>query len=124
MNISSAPAANNALAQSPTPTQSSVTTGSSAGASSSDPGGISSLATQGTFITLLVAQLENQDPTDPADSTQFVTQLAQFQTMEQSLSQGQDISAIRQDADQIVTLITGNSSSSGSSGSTAAAPGS
>jgi flagellar basal-body rod modification protein FlgD len=76
--------------------------------------------TEDMFLQLLVAQLENQDPTDPADSTQFVTQLAQFQTMEQSLSQGQDISALRQDADQIVQLMTSDSST----GSTAAAPGS
>jgi len=57
------------------------------------------------FLQLLVAQLQNQDPTDPADSTQFVTQLAQFQTMEQSMNQGADISAIRQDLDQIAASL-------------------
>jgi flagellar basal-body rod modification protein FlgD len=46
-----------------------------------------------------------QDPTNPTDSTQFVTQLAQFQTMEQSLNQGTDISAIRADLDQLVTSL-------------------
>ena len=97
MNISSAPAANNALAQSPTPTQSSVTTGSSAGASSSDPGGISSLATQGTFITLLVAQLENQDPTNPTDATTFVTQLAQFTQVDQMVGIAQNVQTITND---------------------------
>jgi flagellar basal-body rod modification protein FlgD len=60
------------------------------------------------FLKLLVAQLQNQDPTNPADSTQFVTQLAQFQTMEQSMTQGQDVSAIRQDADQIVAYLGAN----------------
>jgi flagellar basal-body rod modification protein FlgD len=58
------------------------------------------------FLQLLVAQLQNQDPTNPADSTQFVSQLAQFQTMEQSLNQGQDISAIRADLDQMVATQT------------------
>lgn len=67
--------------------------------------------TENMFLQLLVAQLQNQDPTDPSDSTQFVTQLAQFQTMEQSLNQGQDISAIRQDMDQIVASLTGNQAS-------------
>jgi flagellar basal-body rod modification protein FlgD len=57
------------------------------------------------FLQLLVAQLQNQDPTNPTDSTQFVTQLAQFQTMEQSLNQGTDISAIRADLDQLVTSL-------------------
>ena len=35
------------------------------------------------FLTLLVAQLQNQDPMNPTDPTQFVSQLAQFSTVEQ-----------------------------------------
>lgn len=35
------------------------------------------------FMTLLTAQLQNQDPTNPVDPTQFVTQLAQFTTLDQ-----------------------------------------
>ena len=58
------------------------------------------------FLQLLVAQLKNQDPLNPTDSTQFVTQLAQFQQMEQSVNMGSDISAIRQDMDQLVTTNT------------------
>jgi flagellar basal-body rod modification protein FlgD len=57
------------------------------------------------FLQLLVAQLQNQDPTNPSDSTQFVTQLAQFQTMEQSMNQGQDISSILSDMNQIVAAL-------------------
>jgi flagellar basal-body rod modification protein FlgD len=54
------------------------------------------------FLQLLVAQLRNQDPMNPSDGTQFVAQLAQFQQLEQSVNSGQDISAIRQDLDQLV----------------------
>lgn len=54
------------------------------------------------FLQLLVAQLKNQDPTNPTDSMQFVQQLAQFQQMEQSANMGQDVTAIRQDIDQFV----------------------
>ncbi|HYW48843.1 MAG TPA: flagellar hook capping FlgD N-terminal domain-containing protein [Bryobacteraceae bacterium] len=55
------------------------------------------------FLQLLVAQLQNQDPLNPSDGTQFVGQLAQFQQLEQSINMGQDITAMRQDLDQIVS---------------------
>ena len=51
--------------------------------------------TENMFMQLLVAQLENQDPMSPEDGTQFVTQLAQLQQLEQSVNTGQDVAAIR-----------------------------
>jgi flagellar basal-body rod modification protein FlgD len=38
------------------------------------------------FLRLLIAQLKNQDPTKPMDSTQFVAQLATFAQVEQSIT--------------------------------------
>ncbi|MEM6668405.1 MAG: flagellar hook capping FlgD N-terminal domain-containing protein [Pseudomonadota bacterium] len=38
------------------------------------------------FLQLLTAQLENQDPLDPADPTEFVAQLATFSSVEQQIS--------------------------------------
>lgn len=35
------------------------------------------------FLQLLVAQLNNQDPLNPADATEFTAQLAQFSSLEQ-----------------------------------------
>jgi len=60
------------------------------------------------FMQLLVAQLENQDPTQPMDSTTFITQLAQFQQLQQAASSGEDITAIRNDMDQLVAGQTAN----------------
>ncbi|MGA3100204.1 MAG: flagellar hook capping FlgD N-terminal domain-containing protein [Bryobacteraceae bacterium] len=73
------------------------TAGASAPASAAAPP-----VTENMFLQLLVAQLQNQDPTDPADSTTFVTQLAQFQTMEQSMNQGTNIAGILSDLNQMV----------------------
>lgn len=35
------------------------------------------------FLQLMIAQMQNQDPMNPMDDTQYVTQLAQFATMQQ-----------------------------------------
>ena len=38
------------------------------------------------FLKLLIAQLKNQDPTQPMDSTQFVAQLATFSQVQESVT--------------------------------------
>jgi|SRR4051794_22563963 flagellar basal-body rod modification protein FlgD len=43
----------------------------------------STMVDKDTFLKLLVAQLQHQDPTSPADSTQWTAQMAQFSTVEQ-----------------------------------------
>lgn len=42
-----------------------------------------SSAERNMFISLLVAQLKNQDPLSPQDGTAFVAQLAQFNSLDQ-----------------------------------------
>ncbi len=58
----------------------------------------SSTATGGSerdmFMTLLVAQLKNQDPLSPQDGTAFVAQLAQFNSLDQLVSIRQAIEAL------------------------------
>ena len=59
-------------------------------------GSTSSLGNEQTFLQLLVAQLKYQDPLQPQDGTQFVSQLAQFSDLEQQIGTHSDLDAIRQ----------------------------
>ncbi len=38
-----------------------------------------------SFLQLLIAQMKNQDPLNPMDSTEYVAQLASFSTVEQAI---------------------------------------
>lgn len=46
------------------------------------------------FLKLLVAELENQDPTKPMESTEFVAQLATFSGVEQSIQTNTKLDAL------------------------------
>jgi flagellar basal-body rod modification protein FlgD len=38
-----------------------------------------------SFLTLLIAQMKNQDPTDPQDSAQYIAEMATFSGVEQAV---------------------------------------
>jgi flagellar basal-body rod modification protein FlgD len=46
------------------------------------------------FLTLLVAQLQNQDPMNPDDPTEFTAQLAQFSSLEQLFNLNESMDAL------------------------------
>ncbi|MDO9021151.1 MAG: flagellar hook assembly protein FlgD [Deltaproteobacteria bacterium] len=46
------------------------------------------------FLKLLVAQLSHQDPLQPTEGTEFVTQLSQFALVEQSITQSNQLNVI------------------------------
>lgn len=50
---------------------------------------------KGTFLQLLVAQIRHQDPLNPSDGIQFLTQLAQFSELEQLIHMNENLDAIR-----------------------------
>jgi flagellar basal-body rod modification protein FlgD len=49
-----------------------------------------------TFLSLLTAQMKNQDPLKPLDSTDFVAQLASFSSVEQQIRTNDSLSQIQQ----------------------------
>jgi len=61
------------------------------------------------FLLLLVAQLQNQDPLNPDDPTEFTAQLAQFSSLEQLFTLNEGMSSLvaaNANADQLSTLST------------------
>ncbi|MCP4023622.1 MAG: hypothetical protein GY729_17385 [Desulfobacteraceae bacterium] len=57
-----------------------------------------------TFLTMLVAQLKNQDPLNPMDGTDFSAQLAEFSQLEQLMNLGdsmQELSAALTDKNDV-----------------------
>ena len=76
-----------------TPTAQAATSGAP-GANSSNGTSSSASAAQSdtqTFISILSAELQSQDPTQPLDPTTFVTQLAQFNSLDELINIRQDI---------------------------------
>lgn len=51
-------------------------------------------ATQSNFMTLLVAQLRNQDPLNPATNEEFIAQLAQLQSLDESRKMSSSLATI------------------------------
>lgn len=71
--------------QQPAPPAANPLTGSNATASNADPavtGKAPGNSQSNLFITLLVSQIQNQDPLSPSDPSQFVNQLAQLSQVE------------------------------------------
>jgi flagellar basal-body rod modification protein FlgD len=51
----------------------------------------SSQLDKNAFLKLLVKQMQSQDPLDPSDSTQYVSQLAQFSSLEEMQNLNQNL---------------------------------
>jgi len=58
----------------------------------------------GQFLKLMITELQNQDPTNPADPTQFVSQLASFSSLEQMTQLNKQMTEV---LDQSVTGLIG-----------------
>jgi flagellar basal-body rod modification protein FlgD len=57
------------------------------------------------FLQLLVAQIKNQNPLNPADGVQFLSQLAQFSQLEQTMGIKDGIDGLRTQVDSITAVL-------------------
>lgn len=63
------------------------------------------------FLKMLVAQMQNQDPFNPQDPTQYVTQLAQFTMLDQTM-------ALNENMEYLISMNNGLLVNSAMSGAT------
>ncbi|MDR3463530.1 MAG: flagellar hook assembly protein FlgD [Beijerinckiaceae bacterium] len=70
------------------PTSSSTSTSTAAAASST------ATVNYNDFLQLMVSELKNQDPTQPTDPTQYLSQLASFSQVEQQLNTNNKLSTM------------------------------
>ena len=75
--------------------------------------GTDALATKDTFLQLLVAQLRHQNPLQPTDGVEFLSQLAQFTSLEQAIQLNTNVAGMGDSLDRFLaanqkTLPDGN----------------
>ena len=71
-------------------------TGSSTAASAATAKTSAATVDYQSFLKLLVAELKNQDPTEPMDATQYMAQLASFSNVEQNIQTNNKLDDILQ----------------------------
>ncbi|MBW7997695.1 MAG: flagellar hook capping protein [Candidatus Glassbacteria bacterium] len=71
-----------------------------------------SMMLQDDFLKLLVAQLQNQDPLNPASNQEFAAQLAQFSSLEQLTQMNQNLKA-NLSSDAVLAQSLNNSTATG-----------
>lgn len=57
------------------------------------------------FLSILVAQLRNQDPMSPMNDTEFIGQMAQFTSVEQLMNMSNELALMRQNIGNASSLI-------------------
>lgn len=65
----------------------------------------SDLMGKDAFMQLLVAQIRNQNPLNPADGVEFLTQLAQFSQLEQTMGIREEISGLRTQVNTVTDAL-------------------
>lgn len=61
---------------------------------------------QQQFLQLLIAQMRNQDPINPVEGTEFATQLAQFNSVEQLINVNKGIGTLQGSQDMMSASLT------------------
>ncbi|MDD1520158.1 flagellar hook assembly protein FlgD [Bradyrhizobium sp. DASA03005] len=70
------------------------TTGKSSSSNATNSPTSSNSVDYNTFLQLLIAEMKNQDPTNPMDTSQYMSQFAQLSTVEQAMQTNSKLDAL------------------------------
>ncbi|WP_035670242.1 flagellar hook assembly protein FlgD [Bradyrhizobium liaoningense] len=70
------------------------TTGNGSSSNSTNSPTSSNSVDYNTFLELLIAEMKNQDPTNPMDTSQYMSQFAQLSTVEQAMQTNSKLDAL------------------------------
>jgi flagellar basal-body rod modification protein FlgD len=96
----------------PLPTSATTAADANTAATAAAVASTDDLGNESTFLQLLVAQIQNQDPTQPMDSSTFLTQLAEFSSVEQLIGIRQDVAELDPSTTSATTSTTSSTSGS------------
>lgn len=114
---------NSSQSVSPSVPTSAVASGTSTStASSSGAAGSGQMLTEQDFLTLLITQLQNQDPTQPASDTQLAEEMAGFTTANGMSSADTLLQQISTSISSLNTSLGTSASGASASSGSAAAP--
>jgi flagellar basal-body rod modification protein FlgD len=94
------------------PRTSSTGSTSSTSSTASSTSANSTTITADDFLTLLVAEMKNQDPTQPTDPNQYITQMVDVNSLQQLIGINQGVTSL----DSAAGASTGSTASSSVSG--------
>jgi flagellar basal-body rod modification protein FlgD len=83
-----------ALASKSTPTTTTAATAKASTTSSTSSTTDGSTISGNDFLTLLVSELKNQDPTQPTDPTEYITQMVGVNSLQQLIEINQGLSSV------------------------------
>ncbi|MDA9496968.1 flagellar hook assembly protein FlgD [Bradyrhizobium sp. CCBAU 11357] len=70
------------------------TTGKSSSSNATNSPTSSNSVDYNSFLQLLIAEMKNQDPTNPMDTSQYMSQFAQLSTVEQAMQTNSKLDAL------------------------------
>lgn len=84
------------------------TTTTSSGTTTLSSSSTSSSLTSSDFLTLLVTELQNQNPLDPTSTTDFISQLTSYANFDQQTTLNSNLSSLATSFNSLLTLNSSN----------------